>query len=110
MTKSQSWFAKINRTLCVPYIDDSGTDASYTVKVNYASAIAEGAKRIGAVKVGGGWYYRAEEVDEVYKVTNMELAQLGAGEIDGRLADYSLWCSQTGKHIARPRKAVLAAL
>ena len=40
----------------------------------------------------------------------MELAQLGAGEIDGRRADYSLWCSQTGKHIRNPRKAVLAAL
>lgn len=101
---------KTRRTIFVPHIDESQTDASYKIKVHYAFAIAEGAKRIGAVKVGGGWYYRTEVFDEVYKVTEMQLAQLGAGEMDGRRADYSLWCSQSGKHISRPRKAVLAAL
>lgn len=100
----------MNRAICVPTIGDDCADDSYTVTVDYREAVRLGADKIGAVRVGRKYYYLADEVDEVFRLTGMELAQLGAGEIDGRGSDYSLWCAQTGERVARPSRRVRAAL
>lgn len=101
---------KINRTVSVPNVDGANCDSSYSVVVDYAEAIRLGAKKIGAVQVGRLWYYLADEVHEVYRLTPMEVAQLGAGELDDRGSDYSLWCSTTGTLVKRPRRNVREAL
>lgn len=97
-------------TLLVPQIDYSWGDATYTARVEYRDAIRAGAKRIGASRIGRCWYYQAQETGEVWRVTSRELAQLGAGEIDGRGSDYSLWCSCTGRRIPSPSANVKIAL
>jgi hypothetical protein len=101
---------KMKRTINVPNIVDC-IDTSYSVKVDYGEAIRLGAEKIGAAKVGCHYYYYlAEEVHEVYQLTPMEVAQLGAGELDDRGSDYSLWCSTTGTIIKHPRSSVRDAL
>lgn len=99
----------MKRTVSVPNTV-CGEDTSYSVRVDYAEAIRLGAEKIGAAKVGRNYYYRAEEVDEVLRLTPMEVAQLGAGELDDRGSDYSLWCATTGRSIERPSRTVRAAL
>lgn len=100
----------MNRTICVPNVDRDNSDSSYSVKVDYSEAIRLGADKLGAVKVGRHYYYRAEEVNEVFRLTAMEVAELGAGELDERGSDYSLWCSTTGRIIPHPSRNVLEAL
>jgi hypothetical protein len=100
----------MNRTITVPCVDQDNGDASYSVKVDYAKAKRLGAQKLGAVKLGRYYYYRADEVDEVVRLNGMEVAQLGAGELDDRGSDYSMWCSVTGKIVKRPRSRVRAAL
>lgn len=86
-----------------------GTDASYTVVVSFQAAVHAGAKALDAARVGKVWYYLAHETNEIYRLTAHELAEYGAGKIDGRGVDYSLWCCGTGRLIKRPSKAVRAA-
>lgn len=100
----------MNRTISVPNVDGDNGDSSYSVKVDYDEAIRLGAAKIGAAKVGHHYYYRADEVDEVFRLTPMEVAQLGAGELDERGSDYSLWCSTTGEIVKHSRRAVRDAL
>lgn len=100
----------MNRTISVPNVDGDNGESSYSVKVDYDEAIRLGADKIGAVQVGRHYYYRADEVDEVFRLTPMEVAQLGAGELDDRGSDYSLWCSTTGQLVKHPRRNVRAAL
>ena len=99
----------MKRTISVPNIVDC-IDASYSVRVDYGEAIRLGAEKIGAAKVGCHYYYLAEEVDKVYRLTPMEVARLGAGELDDRGSDYSLWCSTTGAIISHPQRSVRDAL
>jgi hypothetical protein len=94
----------------VPQYDDEQTESGYTVRVDYDRAVEAGASKLGAVSVGTHWYYKADETDEIYRLTRREVAELGAGQLDDRGVDYSLWCSGTGRLIKRPTKAVLAAL
>ena len=100
----------MNRAICVPHIDEDRNEDSYTVTVDYREAVRLGAGKIGAVQSGRKYYYLADDVDEVFRLTGPELAQLGAGEIDGRGSDYSLWCSLTGERVKRPSRRVRAAL
>jgi hypothetical protein len=100
----------MNRTISVPNVDGDNGDSSYSVKVDYAEAIRLGAGKLGAKKIGKSYYYRADETGEVYRLTPVEVAQLGAGEIDERGSDYSLWCTLTGQLVSHPRKAVRTAL
>ena len=99
----------MNITVTVPQIDD-WTDSSYTVTVDRDSAIMEGTIRLGAVRVGRYYYYQAEETGDVYRLTATEIAMIGAGELDERGCDYSLWCASTGHLIEHPRRAVRDAL
>lgn len=100
----------MNRTIVVPNVDGDNQDSSYSVKVDYDESIRLGADKIGAVQIGRHYYYRADEVDEVFRLTPMEVAQLGAGELDDRGSDYSLWCSTTGQLLKHPRRNVREAL
>lgn len=100
----------MNRNVTVYQVDQDNGDASYSAKVDYAAAIEAGADRIGATKIGRAYYYVADEVDEVFRLTPMEVAQLGAGYLDARGSDYSLWCAHTGQRIRRPSRRVKAAL
>lgn len=95
--------------ITVPQIS-AGTDASYTVVVAFKAAVKAGANALEAYRVGRAWYYRADETNEVYRLTSHEVAEYGAGKLDERGVNYSLWCSQTGRLIKRPSKAVRAAL
>lgn len=96
------------KTITVPQVCD-GQDISYETTVDLAAAIEAGAESIGAGRVGRRWYYCAEETGEIYRVTQSELAEIGAGEIDGRGYDYSLWCCTSGTLIRRPRPELLEA-
>jgi len=96
-------------TVTVPQTAD-GKDVSYSTRIDRDEAIRVGAERIGAIRVGRHYYYHADETDEVYRLTATELAMLGAGEIDGRGSDYSLWCTMTGTLVTRPSAAVRDAL
>ena len=85
-------------------------DATYTILVDYHQAVALGAARIGAKQVGRNYFYRADETREIFRLTGMELASLGAGDLDERGSDYSLWCASTGALVRNPRRAVRDAL
>ena len=102
-----------HRKISVPTIDENCTEAGYSVTLSredYLAAIDSGASKLGASKVGNAWYYKADETDEVYRLTADEVAAAGVGETDDRGWDYSLWCSSTGRLIMRPTKAVREAL
>lgn len=100
----------MNITVTVPQIDGDRTDSSYTVTVDRDSAMMSGSSRLGAVMVGRCYYYLAEETGDVYRLTASEIAMVGAGELDERGWDYSLWCASTGHLIEHPRQSVRDAL
>ena len=102
-----------HRTVSVPNLDENHTENGYSVTLSredYLAAIDAGESKLGAAKVGGAWYYKADETDEVYRLTADEVAAAGVGETDYRGWDYSLWCSSTGRLVKRPSKAVREAL
>lgn len=102
-----------SRTISIPNLDETSTDASYFTTLSrddYLRAISAGEDKLGTAKVGGAWYYKADETDEVFRLTADEVAAAGVGETDDRGWDYSLWCSYTGTLIRCPRKAVRDAL
>lgn len=96
-------------TVTVPQIK-AGVDDSYEVTVDRDSAIKAGASTLGATKVGMHWYYVADETSEVYRLTSREVARFGAGKLDSRGVNYSLWCSETGHLIRKPSARIKAAL
>lgn len=100
----------MNITVTVPQITEDGQEDGYTVTVDRQECINAACSKLGAAHVGRSYYYKADETGEVYKLTGMELAQYGAGLLDSRGVDYSLWCSGSGKLIRRPSKAVRSAL
>jgi len=87
------------------------SDASYEVSLgDDADAIAAAVRDLGAVEVDGDWYYRAEETGEVYECDSYEMAAYGAGLLDERGVDYSLWCTVSGSIVGDPSAEVLDAL
>ena len=96
----------------VPNITD-WSDDSYTVSLTagqQADAIRAAESKLGASRIGRSWYYRANETDEVYRLTRAELISYGSGLLDERGVDYSLWCSQTGHLISHPSRIVREAV
>lgn len=100
----------MNRNLSVAQLSDDHTDGSYTTLVDYDQATRLGADKLGGVRVGKSYYYKADETDEVYRLTRREVAEYGAGLIDERGVNYSLWCSSTGEIVKSTSPAVRQAL
>jgi hypothetical protein len=89
---------------------EDGSEAGYTVDIPRRDAIDAGMEALSAIRVGRGYYYSAQEAGEVYRLTAMEVASFGAGQIDDRGIDYSLWCATTGTRIKRPSSGVKLGL
>ena|SRR6266581_6102083 len=100
----------MNKNISVPQVTSDNSDDSYATRVDYAEAIRVGAAALGAAKVGANYYYEADETNEVYRLTPTEVASYGAGKLDDRGVDYSLWCACTGAIVKHPRAAVREAL
>ena len=97
-------------TYSVHQFDEDHNEAGYTTRCERELAERAGADKLGAAKVGGSYYYLADETGEVYRLTPHEVGTLGAGEMDDRGVDYSLWCTYTGHLMRRISDRVRAAL
>ena len=89
---------------------DAGNDISYSVEVDPEAAETAAVQALGAVEVDGEWYYLADEAGEVYELSSDDLVSYGAGLLDERGVDYSLWCSMSGKMVTAPSAAIMDAL
>lgn len=117
MKEKGQTMSKTNKIkVVIPAVDDKGQEYGYVITLTdpdkISEAIQAAEKDLGAVHVGCYWYYRPISEGSIWRLTRKEMVQYGAGLLDPRGIDFSLWCTYTGNPLLknRPRKRVIEAL